>query len=92
MEYKFKLSSSTIKNDALKSNDCIFLMIAFLYDKRYESKSYLKEYKDLAKKLYAEDFHRYWIFCYEILTQNELRDKYKALKKANISFIIDKFK
>lgn len=92
MKYKFKLLNSVIKKDALKSNDCIFLMIAFLYDKRYESKIYFKEYKDLAKKLHLEDFHRYWIFCYEVLTQNELRDKYKALKKANISFIIDDFK
>lgn len=93
LKYDFKLfSNETIKKDSIKSNDCIFLMIAYLYCKKNHRKPYLKEYKDLAKKLFEEDFHRYWLFCYEILTQNELKDKYKALKKAKISFIKDEFK
>ncbi|MGI9651292.1 hypothetical protein [Chryseobacterium sp. RLHN22] len=91
MKYDFKLSQITIKKDSIRSCDCIFLMIAYLYDKKNQKKSYLKEYKDLAIKLYDEDFQRYWLFCYEILTQNELRDKYKDLKKAKISFILDSF-
>lgn len=92
IKYKFDLNSSNIKIDSMKSKDCIFLMLAYLYDKKRKQKTYLQEYKGLAIKLYNEDFHRYWLFCYEVLTQNELKDKYKELKKANISFIIEKFK
>lgn len=88
MKYKFKLIyENSIKIDSIKSKDCIFLLIAYLYDKKNQRKSYLKDYKDLALKLLNEDFHRYWLYCYEVLTQNELKDKYKALKKANITFI-----
>ncbi|WP_407534703.1 RNA-directed DNA polymerase [Elizabethkingia miricola] len=91
VKYNFKLNNINIKRDSLKSSDCIFLMIAYLYDKRNNRKSYLKEYKDLALKLYKEDFHRFWLFCYEVLTQKELKDKYKELKRSGISFIIDSF-
>lgn len=93
LKYNFKLvCNETIKKDSMKSSDCIFLMIAYLYDKKNQKRSYLKDYKDLAIKLFAEDFHRYWLFCYEVLTQNELKDKYKALKKAKISFVKDSFR
>jgi|SRR5690554_2625405 len=91
MKYDFELNH-IIKENAIKSEDCIFLMIAFLYDKRNQPKPYLKDYEELAMKLYNEDFHRYWLFCYEVLGENELRDKYKGLKKAKISFIKDIYK
>lgn len=93
LKYNIQLKyHSTIKKDAIKSIDCIFLMISFLYDKKHQRRSYLKEYKDLAKKFSdAGDFCRYWVFCYEVLTQNELKDKYKQLKQLNISFIKNQF-
>lgn len=91
MKYDFELNH-IIKEHAIKAEDCIFLMIAFLYDKRNQPKAYLKDYEELAMKLYNEDFHRYWLFCYEVLTQNELRGKYKGLKKAKISFILEGYK
>lgn len=92
VKYKFKLHfNDSIKKNSIKSNDCIFMLIAFLYDKRNQKKSYLKEYNDIAIKLLREDFHRYWLFCFEVLTQNELKDKYKELKNAKITFIKKEF-
>lgn len=69
------------------------MLLAYLYDKKYQKKIYLAEYKDLARKLISRgDFNRYWLFCYEILpsnelTHNDLQDRYKKLKINNISFI-----
>ncbi|MFK8274741.1 RNA-directed DNA polymerase [Capnocytophaga cynodegmi] len=94
LKYKFQLNqsiSSQLKNDSIQSNDCIFLMLSYLYDKKYQNKKYLKEYKDLANNYYKDDFGRYWLFCYEVLTQNELNNIYKDLKKNKVSFILNEF-
>lgn len=80
LKYKFQLNqsiSNQLKEDSKQSNDCIFLMLSYLYDKKYQNKKYLKKYKDLANNYYKDDFGRYWLFCYEVLTQNELNNIYK---------------
>ena len=66
-------------------------MIAYIYDKRNNDKKYLKEYKELAKELIKNDFERFWLFCYEILSQGELKGGYKKLKLNKISFIKQEF-
>lgn len=91
MKYDFKLDINTLKFDSIDSNDCIFMMIAYLYDKKHERKLYLKEYKDHAKVLKSEDFDRYWIFIYELLPWNELTDNYRVMKGNNLTFIKAEF-
>lgn len=93
LKYNLKLESVSekFKNDAIESEDCIFLMIAYIYDKRNNDKKYLKEYKKLAKELIKNDFERFWLFCYEILSQGELKGEYKKLKLNKISFIKQEF-
>lgn len=91
-KYGFQLNATNIKKEAIESEDCIFMLIAFLYHKKYERKSYLKEYKDEAKKLKRTDFDRYWVYIYEVLSWSDLPNHYKPMKKKKISFLCSKFK
>ena len=43
--------------------------------------------EDKAKQLAEHDFGRFWLFIYEILSAKELPNEYKALKKAEVTFI-----
>lgn len=91
IKYDFDIEILTIKVDSIKSLDCIFLMISFLYDKKNHNKIYLKEYKDLSKILKRDDFDRYWLFIYETLPWTELTDNYKIMKKNGLTFIRPQF-
>ena len=51
----------------------------------------VKPLKALARQLSTTDLARYWLFCYEALTEGSLPNEWKALKKANISFIRPEF-
>lgn len=91
LKYDFSLEISSLKKESLDSEDCIFMMIAYLSDKKTFPKRYLKEYKDKAEYLRQNDFDRYWLYVYEVLTQNELQDNYKKMKKNKITFIRAEF-
>ncbi len=90
LKYDFKLDKD-ILNDSLKSNDCVFLTLGFLYCKKYRESSALKEYKKKAKELAKTDFDRFWIFLYRVLPQPNLSGDYKRIKKDKISFIKPEF-
>lgn len=90
LKYDFKLDCA-ILNDSLKSNDCIFLTLGYLYASKYKDKGSLKEFKKKAKELAASDFNRYWIFLYEVLPQPDLIGNFKAIKRDKISFIKNEF-
>ncbi|WP_430816559.1 RNA-directed DNA polymerase [Carboxylicivirga sp. RSCT41] len=90
LKYDFKIGKNIIQ-DSLVSNDCIFMTLAFLYSKKYKSKSSLSIFKSKAKSLAKTDFDRYWIFIYTTLPQPELVGDFKRIKKAKVSFIQPKF-
>lgn len=89
IRYDFCIEKTTIRQDSIKSLDCIFLMISYLYDKKHQEKDYLQEYKELSKKLIEDrDFDRYWLFIYETLDYKELEDdNYKKMKENGVTFI-----
>src|SRR5690606_28613646 len=91
IKYDFDIGYTTIKENSINSMDCIFLMISFIYDKKYHKKAYLKEYKDLSKKLKRDDFDRYWLFIYETLPWTELTDNFRKMKKNGVTFIKPEF-
>jgi hypothetical protein len=91
IKYEFKLETTSIKTDSIKSLDCIFLMISFLYDKKHHPKGYLKEYKDLAKEFKKNDFDRYWLFVYETLPWSDLTDNFRTMRKNGLTFIKPEF-
>lgn len=91
IKYDFNIEIQTVKQDSIHSLDCIYLMISFLYDKKYQKKAYLKEYKDLSKNLKKNDFDRYWLYIYETLSSGDLSDNYRIMKKNGLSFIKSEF-
>lgn len=91
LKYDFEIDGDQTKQDSISSNDCIFLMISFLYDKKYRAKGYLKEYKDHARILKVNDFDRYWLFIFETLGISELVDNYKIMKRNGLTFIRPEF-
>jgi len=91
IKYDFDIEIATIKQNSINSLDCIFLLISYLYDKKQNKKSYLKEYKDLSKTLKRDDFDRYWLFIYETLPWTELTDNYRTMKKNGLTFIKPEF-
>lgn len=91
IKYDIDVEISTIKQDSIDSLDCIFLLISFLHDKKYNTKAYLKEYKDLAEILKREDFDRYWLYIYETLSWSDLAGNYKPMKKNGLTFIRPEF-
>ena len=90
LRYDFKLKSLDI-DWVIKRSDCVLLLMTWLYYLRENHDNYratqLKPLKEEAKRLKDKDMDRYWLFCYEVLTAGNLSGEWKALKKANISFV-----
>ena len=91
IKYDIDVEISTIKQDSIDSLDCIFLLISFLHDKKYNTKAYLKQYIDLAEILKREDFDRYWLYIYETLSWSDLAGNYRPMKKNGLTFIRPEF-
>ncbi len=91
LKYNFNIGILSIKTDSIASNDCIFTLLGFRYDKKYNKTSYLSEYKNHARALSISDFHQYWLYIYEILPQTDLVGEYKNMKKNKITFIKNGF-
>lgn len=75
----------------IKHGDCILLLLTWKY---YLKLNYgnsratqLKPLKAEAKKLKSTDMDRYWLFCYEVLSADNLHEEWKGLKRAGVSFI-----
>jgi hypothetical protein len=51
----------------------------------------IKELKDHAWQLAQDDddFNMNWLFTYEVLSAADLKDEWKAMKRAGVSFIKD---
>ena len=87
----------TIKHDVIIKNfnvdiviqkkDCILLLLAWIYSKKCKDSNSLDKLKDLAKKLKDKEMDEYWIFIYECLTVGFLKEEWRKLKQANISFL-----
>lgn len=89
LKYKFNLIETDFMGMTNKCEDCVFMVLSFLYDK-INNPVYIEQYKELALALQADtiDMDKYWLFIYEVLTKDELLDhQYKALKKGRVTFI-----
>lgn len=75
LKYRFKLS---ITSDMLiATEDCVLLVLGFLYFKREKDKVAVNVLKDYAKNLAKDsnEMERMWLFVYEALPQTELHDE-----------------
>ena len=93
LKYNFTINEITsLKDDAEQSEDAIFLLLAYLYDKKINNGVNQTEYIRIARNL-KTDFDRYWIFIYEVLPLDELPDEYKRMKmNGNVSFVKNEYK
>lgn len=88
IKYDFEIEKFNA-DDAIESTSCLFKLFAFLYFKKRADKIGEKNMKDHAKNLILndDDFNRNWLFVYESLTQNELKDNWVHMKKCGVSFV-----
>lgn len=78
-------------DDALQSDSCIFLLLSYLYYKKYDNQSAVSEFCAYAQDLSKNDFNRFWLFVYEVLDVGSIIGDWKSLKGAGVSFISEEF-
>ena len=88
INFNLSIKNLTV-NNATKTDDAVFMVLTYEYFKKRNSRRDIKELKDFARdnledKIY---FDQHWIFMYEVLTQNDLKDDWCVLKKKGITFI-----
>ena len=54
---------------------------------RINDKDAKKLLKEHAKHLADIDFDKFWIFIYECLSENELKDEWKKMKEKKVTFL-----
>ena len=94
LKYGFTINSNYIKaSEAENSHSCIFRLLALLYFTKNSIKSERKALINLASELIInnDDLENNWLFVYEALSQNELSDEWKALKKDKVSFLKEEY-
>lgn len=90
LKYNFLLTNDLYEK-VEKSNDAVLLLLAYLHDKKFTTHSSIcKKYKKLANTL-KDDIDEYWIFVYEVLTTGSLKNDWKQLKQAGVTFIKSEF-
>lgn len=87
-KYEFEIKGLNF-DVAKSSNNCLFLLFSYLYYEKKKDKAVVKFFKDYARSLVATEMNNYWLFIYEALSQSDLQDYWKAMKKNNVSFIVE---
>ena len=75
---------------AINSNDCLFLLMSYLYCEKCHDKTGLLTLYNFAKGLPAgksSEFDKLWLFAYEILDEADLAHEWKDMKKAGVTFV-----
>lgn len=88
-------SSSKIDSFDIKiiksSQDCILMLMAFIYCKKNNLKSEVKQLKDYAKELKEKgEMDQYWLFVYECL--GKLSGEWGTMKKNKVSFLKSEYR
>lgn len=88
---QFETNHNGVIEYVVKSGDCLLLIMTWIYlMKRNNWERDSEEVKPLnqvAMTLKSNDMDRYWLFCYEALKQGTLRDPWRSMKGAGVSFI-----
>lgn len=73
------------------SQDCILMLMAFIYCKKNNLKSEVKQLKDYAKELKEKgEMDQYWLFVYESL--GKLSGEWGTMKKNKVSFLKSEYR
>lgn len=87
IRYELELAFKGFVEKALESEDCIFLLLAFLRAKKDRNKQAIESLREKARELAGNDMERYWLFVYQALPKDELAGDFKAIKNKGISFL-----
>ena len=86
LKYDFLLTSLKVE-DVIANDSCLLKLFAYLYCKKNNDKDAKKLLKEHAKHLADIDFDKFWIFIYECLSENELKDEWKKMKEKKVTFL-----
>ncbi|MBL0687074.1 MAG: RNA-directed DNA polymerase [Sulfurospirillum sp.] len=89
LKYDFKLIDN-LYEIIEKNRDTVLMTLAYLHDKKFPGSSTETQYETLAKSL-IDDIDEYWIFVYEVLAKESLKEEWKTMKNEGVSFIKDGF-
>ena len=78
--------------DAISKDSCLFKLFVWLYYVRRGDEKAIKALKKHAKALSDSEFDQNWVFIYEALPKELLKDDWKPMKKAGISFIKQEYR
>lgn len=90
IKYKFRINDE-FPEQSILSEDCIFLLLSYLKSKNECDKNSMNLLKTHALSL-KDDIDKYWLFVYEILSEDDLTGDYKCIKKKKVSFIKEDYK
>lgn len=87
-DFEFDINSSLLEKVG-NLDDCLTLLLAYLYDKKkYGARSKaVKQHKIIAEHLYNNNEDDYWLYYYEVLPANILKNYWCKMKKDKISFL-----
>jgi hypothetical protein len=91
LKYNLDLKIPSMHDDALKSDDCIFLLLGYLVAEKDKNEIEIQKYQSKAEVLKKTEFDRYWLFIYECLPALKLEGDFRILKNNKVSFIKDAY-
>ncbi|MDN8759770.1 hypothetical protein Q0M59_15445, partial [Staphylococcus aureus] len=75
-------------DELINCEDCLLLLILYMYGMAFKFGKGKKKLTKLAKDLSKDNFDAYWLFIYEVLSKEQLsKQEWKAMKEKGISFI-----
>lgn len=75
-------------DDIIQAKDCVLLLLSLIYCKQNNWRSGVSKLQKFAKELRDnQEMEEYWLFVYECLGSGSLKDDWKPLKKAKVSFL-----
>ena len=88
---EFENDYTKAQDYVVKSKDCLLLIMTWIYFMKHNNwkrnATQVKPLSKVAMELKNADMDRYWLFCYEALTQGSLPGQWRSMKQAGISFI-----
>ena len=92
LKYSFKLENIT-SSDLLESNDCILKILGWAYYKKNRDNSEVEKFSKKAVEfsMVETEMEHNWLFVYEVLNEDQLKDYWKELKKKHVTFLNEDF-
>lgn len=93
LKYNFKIKElDDIYNVAIKTEDCIVMLLSYLHHAKNETmRKARKKYLPIAEK-YIDHMDSHWLFAYEVLPITKLKNYWKTMKEAKVSFVLDHYR